>query len=252
MTLISHEDMWNKLQEKIIGIAVRLGRPISLLLDISTLPRFLTGAVLAMGLARGISSRLTVFYSEGTYTGDVGDLQGIFTGERWKFVPINGLEGHYDSSKSRFYLVSVGFEGSKTLRYVSTHEPDRVSVLIADPGFEASYAARSRANNEDLIRYFHIPPEQTANAHAGDAVAVWSELDVRYFERFESENVSYLCCGTKPHSLGLMLRAMCLGSPCVLYNIPDQHKVINTQPTGKVWTYEFHDVTRLSKSDEGI
>ena len=205
----------------------------------------MTGSVLALGLGRGIASRVSVFYAEGIYAGSVGDLQGVFTGERWQFVPIKGLEGHYDSTKSRFYLVSVGFEGSKTLRYVATQEPDRVSIVLADPGFEPSYPEKSRLNNAALIQHFHIPEAQMAHAHAGDAVAVWSELELRSFERFEDENVSYLCCGTKPHSLGLMLRALCMGSPTVLYNVPDQHKVIDTEPTGNVWTYEFKDLTRL-------
>jgi hypothetical protein len=239
------EGLWSDIKNRLVEITNRLNRPISILLDISTLPRFLAGAVLALGLKHGLASRITGFYAEGTYDSSTGDLQGVFTGERWRFVPIPGLEGRYDPVKKRFFLLSLGFEGSKTLRYLSTQEPDRVSVLFADPGFEQGYAERSRVNNAALLEYFHIPPEQIAAAHAGNAVAAWAELCTRQLEKFSSENVSYICCGTKPHSFALMLRALSVKSATVLYNVPDLHRVINTVPTGYVWTYELTDVTRL-------
>ena len=240
------DGLWTQIHNILVSISSELGRRIKILIDISTLPRFLTGALLKMGLARSLCSKIKIFYSEGVYKGVPGDLQGVFTGERWRFVPITGLEGHYYPDKSRFYLVSVGFEGNKTLRYVSRSEPDRVSLLFSDPGFEPEYAARARHNNRELMDYYHIPPEQSAAAHAGDAIAAWKELTIRNFERFEQENVSYLCCGTKPHSLALILRALVLPSAEVLYNVPDIHKVIDTESTGFNWTYDLEDITLIS------
>lgn len=239
------ESLWTDIKKKLLEIANSLNRPISILLDISTIPRYLVGAALALGLKQGLASRITGFYAEGTYDNPTGDLQGVFTGERWRFVPIPGLEGLYNPVKKRFFLLSLGFEGSKTLRYLSTQEPDRVSVLFADPGFDQGYAERSRSNNAALLDYFHIPPQQIAAAHAGDAVAAWAELSARRLENFRLENVSYICCGTKPHSFALMLRALSVKTATVLYNVPDIHRVINTVPTGFVWTYDLNDVTRL-------
>jgi hypothetical protein len=244
------EGLWQELQKEIVTLASRLGRPINILLDTSTFPRFLMGAVAALGLGKGVADELVIYYAEGVYERAGGnDSQSLFTGERWRFVPIPGLEGHYYSTKDRYFLVSAGFEGSKTLRYLSGQEPDRVSLLMADPGYEPGYPEQARANNAAVIEYFQIPSDQIATAHAADAVAAWTELSVRSFERFDTENVSYVCCGTKPHSLALVLRALVLGSPSVLYNIPDVHRVFNTVPTGLVWVYKLHDITKVRLSD---
>lgn len=238
------EELWERVESLVIKESLSLGRSLSILLDISTFPRFISGALLALALGRGVASKVTVFYAEGIYKGTNADLQSVFTGERWRFIPVKGLSGRYDPTKSRYFLVSIGFEGSKTLRHVSTHEPDRISILLADPGFEPGYAERSRSNNSELLSYFHVPDSQVAAAHAGDAIAAWAELTMRSLERFQEENIFYLCCGTKAHSLGMMLRALTHKSICVLYNIPDVHKVIDTRPTGFIWRYELQDVTR--------
>ncbi len=85
-------------------------------------------------------------------------------------------------------------------------------------------------------------------APAGDAIAAWKALDSRKFESLDTEDPYYLCCGTKPHALAFALRALSLGEPTVLYNIPERHSFVDVEPTGKCWRFNIKDVSALPRS----
>jgi hypothetical protein len=143
------------------------------------------------------------------------------------------------------YLVSVGFEGDKTLRAVSRADPDKVSILFAKPGVRPEYEALAAEANRDLMREFLVPKSRILNAPASDAIATWQTIATSRVHPEDSENSLYLCCGTKPHALALALNAIALGHPAVLYNVPEEHHVHTTGPGENFWTYEIRDVTAL-------
>jgi hypothetical protein len=187
---------------------------------------------------------MTLFYAEGGYPDPSKGEELVFTGGRWKSVEAPYFPGIWDPRKKTFYLVSVGFEGDKTLRTISRADPDRVSVLFPEPGIRPEYVeATSRANHE-LMRMYRIPENQVVRAHAADAIAAWQALSSAAIER-PDENAYFVCCGTKPHSIALGLRAKVLKTPAVLYNLPDEHRVVDIKPSGKFWKYEITDLTAL-------
>ena len=65
-------------------------------------------------------------------------------------------------------------------------------------------------------------------------------------EREAQESVYYLCSGTKPHALALALRALCIGSPTVMYNLPERHSFVEVEPSGVYWTYGIEDLATLA------
>jgi hypothetical protein len=243
---IDIENIWSQIYAKITEIAGDLRRPLRVLMDISSCPRYYFCAATAVGFSQALVENMTFLYAEGKYPDSPSDREIAFTGSRWKTVAIPGLFGEFEPEKKRFYLVSVGFEGWKTLRVISRQDPDRISVLFPDPGFVLDYPERTHRNNKDLLTQYQIPDEQIVRAHAGDAIAAWKELSVKGVERPLKENVFYLCSGTKPHSLALTLRAITLGYPAVLYNLPDEHVVVPMEPNGKFWIYTVSDVTSLN------
>ena len=247
---IDVKTMWEVLYSNVISMLKSLRRPLRILIDISTFPRFYFGALCAMGIKMGLCESLTLFYAEGEYPITLPKQEIAFTGGNWLTIPIPGLVGEYDPGKSRFYMVSIGFEGWKTLRVVSRADPERVSILFPEPGFNESYVERTITNNQDLFDQYRIPPEQVVKAHAGDAIGAWKALSLEKLERPATENTFYLCCGTKPHSLALVLRAIVLGYPSVLYNLPGEHMVIETQPNGRFWRYDIKDITVFRNHDE--
>jgi len=237
--------LWQIIEEHIRRLRRRSKHSLKVLIDLSACPRYYSLGVLSLCLSERLANSITIFYAEGRYKEDREQHEFAFTGGRWKLVPVPYLSGLCDPGKERFYLVSVGFEGIKTLRAVTYADPERVSLLFPSPGFRPEYAKITRRNNADIIKEYRIPEEQIVRSSAGDAIAAWKALDGFSLDRPADENSYYLCCGTKPHSLALALRALALEYPAVLYNIPEEHAVHETEPAGTYWRFDIRDLSAL-------
>ena len=246
------EVIWEQVKSHVFGLARVERRPLRVLIDLSACPRFFSLGLLALGLSQRFSHDISILYAEGLYPELDANLEVAFTGGRWRTVPVPYLEGICDPGKDRFYFVSVGFEGSKTLRTVSQADPDRVSVMLPAPGSGPGYARRTEESNSELIRQFRVPSEQIVKTDAVDAVQALKALHDTSIDRRATENPYYLCCGTKPHAVSLALRALALERPAVLYMIPEEHRVHNTRPNGSFWRYDIQDVTALPFQRDGI
>ena len=240
--------VWSRLSEQVLTVARKYQRPLRIFIDLSTCPRYLSIGLAAEGLKSGIASEVTFFYAEGNYPEEESeeDQHELFTTGTWDSIEIPGLHGVWDPEKRRAYVVSIGFEGSKTLRLVSREGPDDVSVLFPDPGVKPEYVDRTARKNATLLKAFSVPDERIIRAAAGDAIAAWRALSVSTVDVPDEQNVYYVCCGTKPHSLALGLRAMVEDYPTVLYIVPDCHRVANTDPLGVFWRYDVRNVTALT------
>jgi hypothetical protein len=238
-------DIWGQILGPLRAQLREKNRPLRVLVDLSTCPRYYAAGLLSSGLEHGIFSAATFFYAEAAYTEQtkLGSVVKPFTGGRWRSVPVPDRMGIYSPTKRRFYMVSVGFEGAKTFTAVNRADPDRVALLFPRPGFRPEYEKLCSEQSDQLIEEYLIAPELTVEAPAGDMVKAWQRLTERGIERPEEENTFYLCSGTKPHTLALTLRAYALGTPTVLYNRPDTHIETVTEPSGVFWTYEITDRT---------
>ena len=238
-------EVWAQIFKPLVALARERNRPLRVLIDLSTCPRYYAAGLLSSGLQRGIFSASTFFYAEAAYTEQMDSRRAVkpFTGGRWSSVPVPDRMGTYSPTKGRFYMVSVGFEGAKTFTAVSRADPDRVALLFPRPGFRPEYEKLCREQSDQLIDEYLIANDLIVEAPAGDMVAAWQQLTERRIERPEEENIFYLCSGTKPHTLALTLRAYALGTPTVLYNRPDTHIETQTEPSGVFWTYEIRDMT---------
>ncbi len=236
--------VWGRLSDQLVSTFRQIGRPLSLLVDLSASPRFYSLGLLAYGIGQGLVRKVTFLYAEATYQDPLsGRTSEVFTTGRWETVPIPLLLGECDPEKGRHYMVSVGFEGSKTLRVVTRAEPDHVSVLFPDPGYENEYVATTTRKNSELIEQFSVPESRIVRRSAGDSIAAWEAMGRNNLDEPEKYNNYYICCGTKPHSLALALRAMALGHPTVLYNKPDRHRESIITPSGKYWRFDIVDLS---------
>lgn len=233
------------LLNKIFDLYNKKKRPLNILIDISTCPRYYSLATIAVCIKKGILNKFTVFYAEGEYPlppkRDIRNYE--FKEGDWENIVIPFLEGPEDIGKNRYYLVDVGFEGTKTMRAATNYEPDRISIVFPIPGVKKEYERITKKVNKRLKEYYNVPDKQIINATAGDAIEVWKKLDEHHLERDSSESTYYLCCGTKAHSLGLALRAICLGYPSVMYSMPEGYNVTETKPLGIYWKYEIYDLS---------
>lgn len=242
---IALQEIWEQLLTACVRLRRALGRPLTVLIDGSACPRYYLLGLAATALGTGLAAAVTVTYAEGVYPVNLegGPEDIVFTQGHWKLVAIPGLEGRYSPGLKRFFLVSIGFEGWKTMRAVTRADPDRVSILHASPGTNPGYGERSKHDNADLIDYYRIPPDQILSAPAGNAIAAWRTLTLGNIERPALENSYFLCSGTKPHSLALALRAMSLRTPAVLYNLPEAHQALPIEPNGTYWRFDIESLT---------
>lgn len=239
--------LWNQLYEYVVQAHAAAKRPLRLFIDLSTCPRYLSLGLACCTLASGMASHVSVFYAEGNYPEEATEESRyeLFTEGGWDAIPVPSLEGEWTPNKRRAYVVSVGFEGSKTLRLISREEPDDVYILFPDPGVRPEYVVRAWKRNTTLLRQLRSVQDDVVRANAGDAIEAWKKLDQAHREHSEEQNVYYVCCGTKPHSLALALRATVLKYPAVLYIVPDRHKVVDVEPLGVFWQFDLQDMTSV-------
>jgi hypothetical protein len=218
--------------------------------DLSACPRFYTLGVIAGLISTGLASRIDVLYAEATYPslGHSPHPSDVpFSIGRWNCIPIPFLRGPFEPSRPRFHVVSVGFEGGKTLRLLEREEATRVAVIYPIPGVTAEYDREVIERNRPVMSAFGVPDARTLSAPAGDAVAAWKAA-VRHRVAAPKGEVRYLCCGTKAHSLGLALSAISTRDATVMYNLPERHRFVKVEPTGTFWLYRIKDLTALGEA----
>jgi hypothetical protein len=242
------DDLWGALWLATCKAYARIKRPLHVLLDLSTCPRYYAMAFLAQGMRQGVLASLTCLYAEGEYPPpSVEDPGEEFTAGRWETRSVPMLVGTADPGNKRLYVVSVGFEGPKTFRAVSSDDPDRVVVLFPDPGVRAEYPQRTRDKNDLLFKEFGIDESRVLRAPAGDAIDAWRCLNEANVAR-EDENPFYLCSGTKPHALAMAIHGLLTDRPTVLYAKPVGHKETQILPLGVYWSFRIEDLAMPTRA----
>ena len=238
----SVNSVWNELYDTVLSVACSIGRPLSILCDLSCCPRYYSLSLLSTCFRFGIASRIHYFYNECTYPEKDDELsleEVSFTAGRWEAKAINYLAGSHNPGSRNRFTVSIGFEGSKTLMVLNEFEPDKVNVIIPSPGYSEGYVDRVRSANSELFRSFGVNSENEILSHAGDPIDVWAKISKARDARW---NDHYLCAGSKPHSLGLTLAAYSLQYPVLLYSLPKKHNPIDVIPKPDCWLYEVHNI----------
>jgi hypothetical protein len=240
-------ESWDTLWGRVIAYADTKKRPLKIFVDLTTCPRYYSLGLIAGCFQLGIAEKITVFYSEGIYSRPGGSVtvDYPFSFGHWKTVPVPFLQGVIKPGRDRHFLVSVGFEGSKTARVLTKADPDHVSLLFPNPGVKKGYAAETLRQNARIITDYRISKRDIIKTSAADAIAAWKSLSEAGVASCLHEELSYLSCGTKPHALAMSLRAMCLRHPAVLYNLPERHNFVDVVPNGQHWRFDITDKSSI-------
>ena len=236
------DETWTSILETTIRGDFVPGKPT--FVDLSVSPIYYSIGLINTFLLAGTSAQIDVLYSEAEYIKSENGTDDAFPFSfgQWRSVPIPFLAGSPQPSKERHFFVSVGFEGTKTLRILSKSDPKQVTLILPVPGFQPKYDEEVQTRNQTLIDNYCIPDEQILKIPAGDPVEVWRTLS-QNIEDSPQQDLYYLCCGTKPHSLGLALSGLVAEYPCVLYNLPERLNQIEIRQSNRYWKYELRDAT---------
>jgi hypothetical protein len=237
---------WKKIFDCVIETVKAKGRPINTFVDISTCPKYFSLGILSALFHLGICNTIDLFYCEGLYEqknmNEMHANKKTFTFGKWETVPVPFSKNVHDPVKRKYYLVSVGFEGAKTMRIIRAKDPDRLSILFPDPGITKEYVKHCLKENRDLFESYRLTKKQIIRTNAADAILAWKKLSDFNLEMPEKENIHYLCCGTSPHSVALALRSITTGFATLLYRKPDRHSFIEVKPAGNYWQYTIKDL----------
>jgi hypothetical protein len=213
--------------------------------DLSACPRYYTLGAISGLLRIGLASQVDILYSEATYpaTGTSPHPADVpFSEGRWRCEPIPYLSGQFRPSKRLIHIVSVGFEGGKTVRLLEKEEATHVTLLLPIPGVIERYDSEVLERNKPVISRFGVPAQRILKAQAADPVAAWRTV-VNSATAPDGSEVKYLCCGTKAHSLGLALSALSTENATVMYNVPEKHRFVETVASGTYWLYRIRDLS---------
>ncbi len=234
-----------RLVEKVVEVRRKVGKPIRVVFDISSCPRYYFLYFLGVGMKGRLCESVTFLYSEGQYESE-GEyekevVEYVATTGEWNTVPIPGFDGIFNPEGRAIFLVSVGFEGARYRSVVTRYEPDRVLVLLPAPGFNEKYTRRAEVACMPLVEEFRVADDDILRIPAGDAVAVWRAVSCAA-ARYQGENVTYLAFGPKPHVLGLGLHGIVDQSISVLYRKPEGYTRKEVKPTGVMWSYALRNL----------
>jgi hypothetical protein len=218
-------------------------KPLRVLMDLSAMSRYHFGFLTCFCFKTALCRELVACYAEGIYRPEGEEV--VFTTGDWKTVAIPGLSAQYQAGKGNSYIVSVGFEGWKTLRVLSRAEPNRVRIILPDPGFDDTYPAEAKRNNLGIVESFDVKEADIYRLHAGDAIGMMNLAHKLANADYDIYNSFSLCCGTKPHSFGLVLAALVFGRQTVLYNVPGEFVKMDVIPNGRVWLYQIENIAAV-------
>lgn len=237
------EGVWAQIAEVVLNEYRKKRKPLTILCDLTTSPRFFSLGLLGATIGYGTASTLTYLYTEGKYPNRDDRYEITFKKGIWSTHAIPGFHRLVHPTRKNRYVVSLGFEGAKTLRVVMRADPDEVVAVLPDPAMRPEYVARALEDNHLLIEDFIGDPDNLIRAQAGDPVAVWREVSAH--TPAKDRNVFYLCSGPKPHSLGLALQALASEEGLLLYNLPEQHMVVDVEPANVFWRYSVESLTAI-------
>lgn len=238
--------IWTQIRECLGDLVFELGRPLTVAVDLSACPRVFSLGLLAFGFRRGLIRSATVFYSVAAkYETDTPTMASphLFTRGSWTPHTIPGLHGHVDTTGGRHVVASIGFEGAKIKRAVGALEPAGVSLLYPIPPNMPEFEAVNRNAGRSIERDFHVDDGNVFTAPASDAVAAWRVLRDLPTELMPlRRSAVLLCCGTKPHSLGMMLTALENPALPAFFMQPGSHREVPVTPKfDEYWQYQIVD-----------
>jgi hypothetical protein len=242
----SLDDTYARLQHAVLEVYVRLGRPLHLAFDLSNCPEYFPIRLLAIASKLAVVAKWYFFYAEAVYPEDRGNI--AFTWGEWNVTPVPGLQRPLEPPGSATLVLGLGFEGQKARQIVAKYQPNRLILILPDPGFTKEYTLHAVRENAELLKRTREAiaagsADKIVQVAAGDALGVATTGDVWRDE--SASNVLIVPTGPKAHAIGLALAAIPEPTATLLYRNPERYEVRDSINTGSSWALTLSDNTIL-------
>ena len=225
------------------------GRPLSILLDVTCIPKTYVLYLLGLGFTEELIARMDCVYGPGVYDlmADNGAGASSLSGPRsilsegeWRARQIPYLEADNYIANDSDLLVTLGGELGLTLPFIESYEPRRLGLVFigeTSPGSAYPMRASEMRAYEELLRE---PNAECTDLALCDAIAVASHA-LQFVTASAARSITAMALGSKPHALGLGVAALANTNMEIVCRTPSAYRPINVAASGKLMLYEIED-----------
>lgn len=223
-------------------------RNIKILLDISAFIKPYFFRLLKKMLIFEGYEKIFIAYTEPKYyKKNKSDSYNFGEGTK-KIAEIPGFGYHENVSKKRLLVMTLGFEGNRSIDTQRNLEPDSTIAINGFPSYIIDYKDQSILLNKNFL----ISSESFQNmryASASDPFETKTVLEKIYREWNENYNITVSPLGTKPMALGVALFVLKNPDVRVVFSFPGEYNELgSSEDYGKTWLYKIDNDFEKRKS----
>lgn len=241
----------DRIEKEIRTRVAKKGEPLTMLLDLTCLPKAYILFVVGLCFSLGLCSRIDCLYSEGEYalgaeleevTPTSGSTNGraIISEGEWTSLQIPYLEAESSIPRSRDLLVTLGGELGLSLPFLERYEPRRLGVVFIAESLAQTPDQLIPSERAALLDLLCVPNAIRQDFPIADLTGL-SKYAVNFVRATEEDAVTGIAIGSKPHALALGLAALAEKRLEIVCRIPAQYKLLDVPPSGRFSLYEIVD-----------
>ena len=227
----------------------QVGRPLSVLIDITCLPKTYMLYLLGLGFREELVARMDYLYTPGKYdlissgvstTPVITGPRSIISEGEWHSRQIPYLEASEYIANDLDLLVTLGGELGLSLPFIERFEPRRLGLVFIDetsPGKGTPMLVSERMAYEELLREPNVMQKDVSLC---DALGMVRHA-LAFVDASVARGTTMMAIGAKPHALALGLAALADSRIEVVCRTPASYRVVDVQPSGQPMFYEIED-----------
>lgn len=228
---------------------INIGRPLSILMDVTCIPKAYVLFIFSLGFTEELVARLDCLYAPGVYdllandgagSSSLSGPRSLLSEGEWFSRQVPYLEAEDYIANDCDILVTVGGELGLTLPFIERYEPRRLGLVFiseTDPGGSHPILPSERLAYEELLGE---PNTTRIDLPLCDAIAVAAHA-LTFASSSTARGITGMAIGSKPHALGLALAALASANMEIVCRTPVSYRPVNVTPSGKVMFYEIED-----------
>lgn len=225
------------------------GRPLSILLDMTCLPKTYTLFLLGLGFREELVARIDFLYTPGKYdlvsnsattTPVLAGARSLLSEGEWHSRQIPYLEASEYIANDLDLLVTLGGELGLSLPFIERFEPRRLGLVFineSSPEKGTPMLASEGMAYEELLG---APNAARKDMPLCDAIGM-ARHALAFAEASSARGTTMMAIGAKPHALALGLAALADPRIEVVCRTPTSYRVVDVQASGTPMLYEIED-----------
>jgi hypothetical protein len=228
------------LDQFLTDTVARVGRPISVLLDMSCLPKRYVLLLFGRGFRQEHVARMDVLYAEAkqyeTKTLKHSGVVNIVSEGAWTTVQVPYFEGDNYTPDRRDLFISLGGELTNAIPIIERFEATDLRLYAVDN--TAVRLPKAQYEGEAPIRQklLNLPNAYSMSFALEDIVGLAEEV-----LRTRSLPTTCLAIGPKTHALAFGLAALANDSIQLVCRSPGRYLANDAVPSGRVFLYQIQD-----------